>query len=148
MCQGLFNLTLNNRNYWNVTRNYYYELLLNMNFISNLGKFGAIRLWIWPSKVSFTTIALTEKEFQRRFRNIFDFNHSFFQALQYGETINLSFKSHLYFIFSSLTKRFEIMVTATLRKNLGPSMMTHFFRKTKSRKQHVLFCVLLHWCCE
>ena len=78
MCQGLLNLTLNNRNYWNVTRNCYYDLLLNMNLISNLGKFRAIRLWVWPSKASFTTIALAGKEFQRRFQNTFDFNHSFF----------------------------------------------------------------------
>ena len=47
-------------------------------------------------------------------------------------TVPLRYKSYLYFIFSttlivssmpSLTKRFEIMVTATLRKNLGPSML-------------------------
>ena len=46
----------------------------------------------------------------------------------------------------SLTKRFEIMVTATIKKNLGPSLLKHnddsCLRKTKSRKQHALFCVL------
>ena len=49
-------------------------------------------------------------------------------------TVPLSYKSYLYFIFSttligsnmpSLTKRLEIMVTATLRKNLEPSMLKH-----------------------
>ena len=135
MCQCLLNLTLNNRNYWNVTRNCYYDLLLNMNLISNLGKFRAIRLWVWPSKVSFTAIALTKEEFQRRFRNILDFNHLFFQALfKIWVTINWSYESHLYFIFStilkytnmpSLTKCFEKMVAATLKKNLGHSMLKH-----------------------
>ena len=46
-----------------------------------VGKLRAIRPWAWPSKVSIKTIALTESEFQRRLRNIFDFNHLFFQAL-------------------------------------------------------------------
>ena len=49
-------------------------------------------------------------------------------------TVSLSYKSYLYFIFSttfivsnmpSFTKRFEIMVTTTLRKNLEPSMLKH-----------------------
>ena len=44
----------------------------------------------------------------------------------------------------SLTKRCEIMVTTTRRKNLGPPMLkhnddTHVFRKTNRHKQH--FCV-------
>ena len=42
-----------------------------MNLISNLGKFRAIRLSNWPSKVTLTTIDLTENEFQRRYRDIF-----------------------------------------------------------------------------
>ena len=44
-------------------------------------KISSMRLCVWPSKVSITTFALTESEFQRRFRNVFDFNHLFFQAL-------------------------------------------------------------------
>ena len=57
-----------------------YDLLLNMIFIFNLGKFRAVRIWVWPSKVLFMTIALTESKFQGIFQNIFDFNHFFFQA--------------------------------------------------------------------
>ena len=78
--QCLLNLTLNNGNYQNITQNCC-DLLLNMNLISNLGNFRAIRLWVWPSKVLITAISLTESEFQRRFQNIFGFNHIFFHAL-------------------------------------------------------------------
>ena len=37
-----------------------YDLLLNIHLASNLGKFRVIRLWVWPSKVSFTTVVLVE----------------------------------------------------------------------------------------
>ena len=44
---------------------------------------------------------------------------------------------------TSLTKRFEIKLTTTLRKNLGPSMLKQRCpQEDKSRKQHALFCVL------
>ena len=35
--------------------------------ISNLSKFRAIGLWVWPTRISFTKVILTECEFQRRF---------------------------------------------------------------------------------
>ena len=57
----LLNLTLNNGNYWNITRNCYYNLLL----IPNLGKYRVILLWVWPSKVSFMTIVLTKVNFKK-----------------------------------------------------------------------------------
>ena len=111
-----------------------YDSLLNMNLISNLGKFRAIQLWVWPSKVSFTTVVPTEKEFQRRFQNIFDFTLLFFQALlkrRKNNKLKLDESSLLrvfyyilqYTIIPSLTERFEIMVIATLRKNLRPTIL-------------------------
>ena len=55
-----------------------------------------------------------------------------------------------YTIIPSLIKRFEMMVIATLRKNLDLQCqnrtMTHVFRKTKSHTQHALFCDLLNCC--
>ena len=109
MRQGLLNLTSNNRNSWNVTQNCCHDLLLNMNLIPNLGKFQAIRLWIWPSKVSFTIIALNKKKFKRRFRHTFDFNDLFFQAL-FKRCANNKHKLHessllyiLYYIYSTPT---------------------------------------------
>ena len=101
-----------------------------MNLISNLGKFRAIQLWVWPSKVSFTKVVPAESEFQIRFWNIFDFTLSFFQAL-FKRWVNNKLKLdessllHIFYyilqytIIPSLTKCFEMMVTATLRKNLG-----------------------------
>ena len=136
-------------------------MLLNIYLISSLGKFWAIRLWVWPSKVSFTTVVLFESQFQRRFWNTFDFTLSFFQALfkrwgnnklKLDQPSLFMFSTILYTIIPSLTKLFEMMVTATLMKNLRPPMPKQnddsCLRKTKSCSQHALFCVLSNWRCE
>ena len=49
------------------------KLLLKMT-IFNLGKFRAMQLWVWSSKISLTTVVLTESEFQRRFLKYFWFH--------------------------------------------------------------------------
>ena len=101
-----------------------------IKYISNPGKFRAIRLWVWSSKVSFTTALLIKSEF---FENIFDLTLSFLQA-SFKRWVNnkqMFYESPLlrifyyiwwYTIISILIKRFEVMLTATLGKNLGPSM--------------------------
>ena len=54
----------------------------------------------------------------------------------------------------SSSKRFEIMVTTTLKKNHGPSMLKHnddyscIQEDQYSRKQRALFCVLSYRCYE
>ena len=47
------------------------KLLLN---ISNLGKRGSIQLWLLVNKVSFTTVVVTDSEFQKRFPEYFRFH--------------------------------------------------------------------------
>ena len=90
---------------WNVTRNCYY-IWLSKNFKEDF------------------------KEFQRRFRNIYKFTLLLFQALfkrgiKNKTKIDESSLLHIFYyilqytIIPSLTKQFEVMVTATLRKNLG-----------------------------
>ena len=102
--------------------------LLNIYLISNLGKFRAMQLWIWPSKLSFRAVILIKSEFQNRFWIIFDFILSFFQSLckrwvnnklKLDESSLLHiFYYILYFtVILSLAKRFEMMVTAAFRKN-------------------------------
>ena len=74
-----------------------------------------------------------ESEFKRRFLNIFEFTLSFFQALfkrwvnnkpklNYSSLLHIFYYILYYAIIPSLTKHFEIMLTAALRKNLGPPM--------------------------
>ena len=98
---------------------------LNKNLFSNLGKFQPTRLWIWTSKV-----ILTESQFQRRFRNIFHFNLSFFHDLfkrwANSEVMQVTFTS--YFLLYSIANYYiqfndlRSWLQATLRKNLGPPM--------------------------
>ena len=74
-----------------------------------------------------------ESGFQRRFLNIFEFAFLFFQALFKRRVNNKSmldessllhiFYYILYTIIPSLTRRFEMMVTATLKKNFGHPML-------------------------
>ena len=79
----------------------------------------------WP-KVNF---CLAESEFQRRLLNIFEFTLSFFQLLfkrwvnnkpklDESSLLHIFYYILQYIIIPSLTKRFEMMMTATLRKNL------------------------------
>ena len=70
---------------------------------------------------------------------------------------NESFLLHIfhyilqYTNITNLTKRFEMIVTAILRKNLALSISNYnddsCLRKTKCRSQHAHFCVLSNWCC-
>ena len=99
-----------------------YDLLLNMNLISSLGKFRAIRLWVWPTKAGRKWIS----------KNILKYFwihplvlRGFFQKM--GKQIESSLLHIFYYILQytitpSLTKRFEMMVTATIGKNLGPPL--------------------------
>ena len=137
--------------------------LLNIYLISNLGKFRAMQLWIWPSKLSFRAVILIKSEFQNRFWIIFDFILSFFQSL-FKRWVNNKLKLDessllhifyyiLYFtVILSLAKRFEMMVTAAFRKNLGPPVPKQnddsCLPKTKNSSQHALFRVLSNWCGE
>ena len=120
--------------------------------------------------ISLLEFDLAEKEFSKKIPKYFLFQPLVFpgsfqnMGKQQTWVIRVIFNSYflLYLWYTNmprLTKRFEIMVTATRRKNLGPSgktvdlqcqniTMTQVFMKTKSRTQHALFCVLLNWCCE
>ena len=112
-------------------------------------------VWVLPSKVWYKTAALTKSEVQRRFLNYFWFYPPVLQG-SFIRWVNNKLKwstNHLYFIFyiifkstllyPSFTKRFEIMVTATLGKTwvlqCQNGAMTHISRKTKSCRQHALF---------
>ena len=139
-----------------------YNLLLNMNLIFNLGNFRAIRLWIWPGKVSFTTVVLTRSKFQRRFRNVFDFTLSFFQSFS-KRWVNESSLLHVfYYILLCYTivhsyAQFKKVIWDRVDNNpIGTTLdlqyqnrtRTYIFRKTKSHRQHAFFYILSNWCCE
>ena len=100
------------------------DLLLNMNLIPSLRKILAI----YGLALEFGLPKLSESEFQKRFLNILEFILSFFQALfkrwaNNKRKLDESFLPHIInTIIASLTKRFEMMVTVTLRKNLGSLM--------------------------
>ena len=82
MWQDSLNLTLIAETSRKIVSNYdFTKLLVTMKLISNLGEFLAIELWVWSTKISFTTVVLTKSRFQRRLRNIFYYTLSFFPVL-------------------------------------------------------------------
>ena len=85
-------------------------------------------VWIWPSKVWCKTAALTKIEVQRWFLKYLRFNPPVTQDL-FGRWVNNKHKlykrllvHYKYTIIPSFTKLFQVIVVATLGKNLGPPM--------------------------
>ena len=104
---------------------------------SVLEKFQVIRLWIWLSKVSFTTVVLTDSEFQRRFPKYFWF-HTLFKRwvikkfkLYESSLLHIFYYILEYTIISILTKCFDVMVAATLGKNLGLPMSKQWLMSSR-----------------
>ena len=129
--------------------------------ISNLEGSLAIRLAIiGQQSLIHYSLAWPKMKFKKDFLNIFYFAFLFFQALfkiwisnkfkiilviLISDFLSYSIVSHYtQFIYYYTHKIFEVMVGATLMKNLGSPVpkQSGVFRKIRSSKQHESFCGL------
>ena len=143
-------LKLSNHNCWNVTQ--------------NVIKYGRLQSWEISSNTSLLEFDLAKADlrlpswpkvkFKEDFLNIFHFTLPLFHAL-FKRWISIKIIVTLVWFtpyYNRLTKRFEIMARATVRKNLGSPMPKQsddsVFQKIKSSRQHARFCGLSNWCFE